>query len=46
MRNFAAYLLLLYPLILFACLKDGQSNISYENYENKKYKILVLSQTQ
>ena len=38
MRNFAAYLLLLYPLILFACLQDGQSNISYEN---KKYKITL-----
>ena len=38
MRNLAAYLLLLYPLILFACLQDGQSNISYEN---KKYKITL-----
>lgn len=38
MRNFAAYLLLLYPLILFACLQNGQSNISYEN---KKYKITL-----
>lgn len=31
MRNLVAYLLLLYPLILFACLQDGQSNFVNHN---------------
>lgn len=31
MRNFAAYLLLLYPLILFACPQDGQRNFVNHN---------------
>ena len=31
MRNFAAYLLLLYPLILFACPQDGQRNLVNHN---------------
>lgn len=31
MRNFAAYLLLLYPLILFACPQGGQRNLVNHN---------------
>lgn len=31
MRNFAAYLLLLYPLILFACPQGGQRNLVNNN---------------
>lgn len=31
MKNLAAYLLLLYPLILFACPQDGQRNLVNHN---------------